>query len=704
MMEFYVSPQGNDAWSGRLPTPNRTGTDGPLASLAGARDRLRRLRGRMLHRGSYEPPAGLCEPVTVWVRGGRYEVTEPVVFGPEDSYPVTYAAWRREQPVFDGGRRITEWQTTVVNGRRAWVAELPEVAEGKWYFRSLFVNGRRAPRARLPKRGWYRMEAVPGLKLPCGWTRGGHTAFVAGAGDIRPFTNLSDVEVVFLHFWIEERSPIASYDPATRVVRLARPTRAAPVASYGSRLADYYLDNVLEALSEPGEWYLDRGRGRLYYLPRPRERIETTEVYAPRVLQIVAVRGCPEERRWVEGIRFVGLTFRHTDWRYPDGDGAAVLGSSNPESPHSTLKRYGRGSSAAASQAACDVPGVITWEGTRHCGIEDCTIEHVGWYGLEIGDGCRHHRVVGNTLRDLGAGGVKINGASACDRKEERETGEIRITDNEISQGGRVFHSAVGVLSMHAFRMLIAHNHIHDFYYTGISCGWVWGYQENISRDNRIEKNHIHDLGHGWLSDLGGIYTLGVQPGTVIRANLIHDIRSAHYGGWCIYPDEGSSHLVIEENICYDADRHVFHQHYGRENLVRHNLFAFGAEGLIQYSRADNPNGLTFLSNVFLTNGRPVFCGGYDHRLSDRGFTSDLNLFWDLSGTPLFMLEKGGRKLTLAAWRRLGQDRHSIVADPRCRNLRKRDFRIPANSPALRIGYRVPDLHDVGPRPRCRRN
>jgi len=104
---------------------------------------------------------------------------------------------------------------------------------------------------------------------------------------------------------------------------------------------------------------------------------------------------------------------------------------------------------------------------------------------------------------------------------------------------------------MHAAGNIITHNHIHDLYYTGISAGWRWGYNESVARDNLIEKNHIHDIGQGWLSDMGGIYTLGVQPGTVLRGNLIHDVNKASYGGWAIYLDEGSSHIIVENNICY---------------------------------------------------------------------------------------------------------------------------------------------------------
>lgn len=704
-MELFVATNGNDNWSGRLATPNPAKTDGPLASLAGARNRLRELKGLGAKSKSPVPAAAPSEPLTVWIRGGRYELREPVVFEATDSYPVTYAAYRREKPVFDGGRRISEWKTTKQNGRTAWVADLPEVAAGTWAFRELYVNGRRAPRPRWPAQGLFRMESVPGLQLPAGWDAGGQTRFVAAKDQVRDFRNLTDVEAVYLHFWIEERSPLATVDGKSREVTMSRPSRTSLVGSHGSQLADYYYDNVFEELREPGQWYLDRQAGKLYYLPLPGETPETTEVVAPRCLQLLAVLGQPDENRFVEFLRFRGLTFRHTDWRHPSHDGARIAGVSSPDAkPAAFSRRHHRGDRAAAGQAACDVPGIISFEGARNCALEDCTVELGGWYAVEIGDGCRNLRIVGNTLRELGAGGVKINGAAARDQSPARETGLCRITDNEITAAGRVFHSAVGVLSMHAYGMVIAHNHIHDLFYSGVSCGWEWGYQENVSRDNLIAKNHIHDIGQGLLSDMGGIYTLGVQPGTVIRGNLIHGIRSAHYGGWCIYPDEGSSHELIENNVCYDADRQAFHQHYGRENVVRNNIFAFGGESVAHYSRADDHNGITFTQNLLITDGKPIYTAGYSHKLADKKFRSDLNLIFDVAGHPLAFQDQGTPALPLAQWQGLGQDTHSVVADPCFRDWKKRDFRLRPGSPALALGFVPPDLSDVGPRPPAKRD
>ena len=680
-IDAYLAKNGNDNWSGRLPRPNAEKTDGPLATFEGAVRRLRALKDS----------GALDEPVTVWVRGGVYPLAAPLRFAPEDSWPVTFAAYRDERPILDGGRRITEWQVTKLNGRLAWVADLPEVAENKWNFRQLFVNGKRAPRPRLPKEGLYRMAEAPGLKRPTGWGNGGQTQFICAEGDVRDFHGLCDVEVVYLHYWIEERSPIAAFEPATRLVTMARPSRSALVFSFpGAQLADYYLDNVFEALDEPGQWYLDRAPGRLYYLPRHGEHLGNTEVHAPRLLQLVALLGKPEANRDVEHIRFRGLTFRHTDWRHPGEETRGI----DPD----TDARFSRGHCASTSQAASDVPGVIRFFGARHCAVEDCVVEHIGWYGVEIGEGCLDIRVIRNVIRDMGAGGVKINGAAAGEECPARETHHHRVTDNEISGGGRVFHSAVGVLSMHAHDVEIAHNHICDLFYTGISCGWEWGYQESVSYNNRIEFNHIHHIGQGLLSDIGGIYTLGVQPGTVIRGNLIHDVRTARYGGWCIYLDEGSSHILVERNICYDADHQVFHQHYGRENVLRNNIFAFGGDAVATYSRLEPHRGLTFERNVLITDGKPVWSSGHPEDKDAPRYISDRNLIWDVRGQRPTFLFKNGRKLSLAAWRRLGHELHSVVADPKCRNIGKRDFALAKNSPALALGFEAIDISGVGPR------
>ena len=676
-IELYVSPSGNDRWSGRLAEPTVGNDDGPLATITRARDLIREMK----RSGS------LTGAVTVWLRDGRYPLRAPIAFTEEDAAPVTYAAYPGEKPILDGGEPITGWRTETVNGHEVWATDLAEVGRGAWNFRSLFVNGARKPRARFPKVGieperrkFQVMEDVPGTPKNAKLFDGAWS-FVTAPGDIDAnWRNLTDIDIVALHYWVEERMPIASFDPATRLVTSSRRSIFALKDDTAGTWARYYVENVFEAMTEPGEWYLDRPTGTLYYFPMPGENIETTEVFAPRIDELLSITGRPADGSYVEFLRFVGITFEHADWHQPSG-------GHDPDTGSEPGIDY-----AASPQAAAHLGGAISLLGARFCAVEECIIRHVGRYGFNLGNGCHGNRIVGNEIADCGGGGVKISGADAHG-DESLHTANNRVTDNHIQSCGRIFHSAVGIILRHTFGNVIAHNHIHDLFYSGISCGWVWGYGPNVSRGNIIEANHIHDLGYGWLSDMGGIYTLGIQPGTVIRGNLIHDVTRANYGGWAIYPDEGSSHITVENNVCYDTNSQAFHQHYGEENVVRNNIFAFGREAQVALSRVDTRIGFTFERNVVITEGQPVFTGGYAHDPAKPGMTSDLNLFWDTAGTLHPAQEK-----EFGEWQASGQDLHSLVANPKCADLASRNFTLDDDSPAFGLGFKAIDLSRVGPR------
>jgi hypothetical protein len=250
-------------------------------------------------------------------------------------------------------------------------------------------------------------------------------------------------------------------------------------------------------------------------------------------------------------------------------------------------------------------------------------------------------------------------------------------------------------VSRHAYGNVIAHNHIHDLYYTGISCGWVWGYTDNVSRDNRIEYNHIHDLGHGLLNDMGGIYILGVQPGTVIVGNVIHDIVKKNYGGWGIYLDEGSSHITVENNLTYRLSSQCYHQHYGRENRISNNIFAFGKEGVISFTRPEEHISVVFERNIILTDNTPAFVCKTD--LDRVHMISDLNLIWDVAADEPTYAGNGRydntakwdywRKYTTEEWQLRGYDLHSIGADPLFADSGAGNFTLHPDSPAAKLGF-----------------
>ncbi|MBI3987863.1 MAG: right-handed parallel beta-helix repeat-containing protein, partial [Lentisphaerae bacterium] len=488
--------------------------------------------------------------------------------------------------------------------------------------------------------------------------------------------NVRDIEFVALHYWVESRVPFKSIDGATREARLQWKPRMRLTDDHTDKGAPYYVENVGEALEKPGEWYLDRPSGRLTYLPRGGETIKTADIVAPRLPQLAILRGDAARGKPIEHVQFEGLTFSHSEW-VP-----------------------GQEALTAAPQAACHIPGALSFRHARQCGVRQCAIEHVGSYGVDLMEGCTDVQLTGNRIADLAGGGVKIWHTLPPKTSSRAEIAgttaprlscrRIRVTDNEIADGSHRWRQAVGVLIGKCSGNQVLHNHIHDFDYTGISVGWTWGYAEGNAYGNIVEHNHIHRIGRGVLSDMGAIYLLSVSPGTRVRYNLIHDVESRGYGGWGIYTDEGSSFILIENNVVYRTKSAGFHQHYGRENLVRNNIFAFGREAQFTRSRLESHSSFTLTGNIFYFDvGDKVATGDWTGLRA----VVDRNLYFNTRGKPLEFA--GG---TLRRWQRRGMDRHSLVADPRFVAPRRGDFRLKRGSPAAKIGFVPIDVSDVGPR------
>ena len=650
-LTLYVATNGNDGWSGRLDKPARGGADGPLATLSAALKSARTARLDSL---------GAPDRVTILLRGGTYPVAETIVLRPEDSgtdarHPFTIAAFRDERPVLSGGRRITGWKRTE-SGVDLWQAEIPDVREGRWYFRQLFVNGSRRQRARSPNQGYF---VADGEYLGLNPVR-----FKFHDGDIKKEWVGGDVELVALHKWIDLRQYIRGLDETNRVVTLSGPI-SEHVKEPNAR---YYLENATSALDEPGEWYLDRKGGAVTYRAGPGEDLSRAEVIAPALNSaLLRFDGDFTARQPVQHVVLRGLTFAHVDW---------------------TLA----GNGYLDRQAAVDVRGDLVGEGAVDCAIERCEFAHLGGYALELGRGCQRWRVVENEMHDIGAGGIRVGETSA--RREPLDLNfDHVISDNHLHELGRVFAPAVGVIIFQSGRNRVAHNHIHDLFYTAISVGWNWGYQETPCRDNIVEFNHLHDIGQGVLSDMGAIYTLGIQKGTVLRNNLIHDVNSFSYGGWGLYPDEGSTDIVMESNAVYRCKSAGFHQHYGRENVVRNNIFAFGAEHQLMRTREEEHFSFIFTNNIVYFDSGTLLGSNWKN---DK-FKIDRNLYFDARpGASAGALKFAGA--SFEEWRQRGHDAHSLIADPLFLAARQFDFRLQANSPARQLGFRPIDLSEVGVR------
>lgn len=642
---YYVAANGNDNWSGKLAEPNKEGTDGPFASITQARDAIRELK-----KSEY----GLKAPVNVMVRGGTYYLDEAFVLTSEDSgteeCPVTYQAYPDERPILSGGRPIKGWK----EGKDGlWFAEIPGVKEDACYFNQLFVNGERRICARLPKAGCYFRTARP---LDAG-------GFYYEEGDLKEWDNIEDVRIVLYHSWETSMHYISSLNTENGVVKFQSP--APWTTGYWEKKQRYYVENVFEGLDTPGEWYLNRKTGILYYYPLPGENLETVEVIAPLLdVTLFNFNGRPEEEDFIEYIFLKGLSFQHTN---------AYLPEIMPNS----------------SQAAFNQQAAIMASGLRNSAIENCEIAHVGEHGIWLRAGCQDNRIFHCHIHDLGAGGVRI-GEGSDPSAESLATLRNVVDNNFIHDGCYLFHGAVPVWIGRSSYNSVTHNEICDFDYTGISVGWSWGYAPSSANNNIIEYNHVHHLGNGdGLSDSGGIYTLGISPGTKVRFNLFHDLYSYPYisHGSGIYPDEGTTEMLIENNIVYNVTTSGFFQHYGRENLVRNNIFAFSGEAGATRCREEDHISFYFESNILLCEHENMLSRAW----SNGNYRIDNNLYWNLGGSEIKFVS-----LSFEEWQAKGNDRHSIIADPMFVDTKKYDFRLKPNSPALKLGFKSIDMSKVG--------
>lgn len=567
---------------------------------------------------------------TVRLRGGFYSLATPLALVAGDSN-IVFEAVSGEVPVLSAGRRIEGWK---VDAKGWWHVSLPRDVR----FSQLYVNGQRRIRPYLPRKGYYVVEyagrePVKGLQQ-----------FTWRGDDVCPtWPCMTDIEMCVFHSWTMSRLPFETVDATTKTVTLTRPFIGNPNHPFTHGTC-YRLDNVRAALGEPGDWYLERS-GELIYVPMPGESPDTVDVVAPIHDNVLTADG-------VVNITFKDIVFAHAGWNVPaDGN--------------------------RCSQASISLPAAVSARGCSGLRLKNCAVLHTGAWGVSFGTGSRNCAVEGCELVDLGAGGVMI-GPGKWSVKSDIGVG-CSVTDTLIEHGGRVDPAGPGIWVGCAQKCVLSHNTINDMYYSGISCGWQWSLNPNHpTRDITIEWNRITNIGQDVLADMGGIYTLGVQPGTVERFNFIRDLKCSS-SGFGIYFDSGSAFISVSNNIVIGSSQaNWFQACIAASNVVANNIFAFSDTIQLRLpSRDKHSSPSRFERNVVLW--RDSIFGPSDRSFAECSFAD--NLAWSYEPGEVTPKMRG-----------------VTVADPCFRDPEHGDFSIVDDAALRKIGFVPFSLAEAGRR------
>lgn len=557
--ELWVAPGGADTNPGTRERPLAS----PARALRQARE-MRRLRD----------PA-VADGVRIMLGGGEYALTEPLLVRPEDggtaSSPTVLAAVPGERPVLSGGVAVTGWQkpTAAIPGLPAaaaghvWVAAAPRFNGRLLEFRQLWVDGRKAVRARTPGDGTMTDLA--------GWDRAKREAFIPAATPMP--ARLDGVEMVIHQRWEiavlrvkshrvdGDRACVTFHEPESRV-QFEHPWPQ-PAFPPEFRTSPFFLTNALEFLDEPGEWFEDTAAGRVYYWPRAGEDLTQARVIAPALETLVQVAGTAD--RPVLHVAFEGLGFAHTTWLRPSLSGHVPL-----QAGLFFLDAYGLKPPGTPDWRSLDnqawlgrPPAAVTASGAQHLRFLRCRFEHTAANGLDLASAVQDSTVEGGVFRDIGINGLMAGafaeGGIEAHLPYEPQDGRLvcarlRLANNLITDCANEDWGGVALIAGFVRDTVIEHNEISHTSYTGISLGFGWTRTLNAMRRNAVRANHIHHYATR-MSDTSGIYTLSAQPGTVVTGNAVHSVTMSPYvhdpeHWFYLYTDEGSSFMIVRDNWC----------------------------------------------------------------------------------------------------------------------------------------------------------
>lgn len=697
---LYVSPQGNDRWSGRIAKPNAARSDGPLATLQRARDAMRELRA-----ATGLPARGFV----VEVGAGRYDVSRPLELGAKDSgtaeAPIVYRAREGERPVISGARVVDVWKPVT---DKAVLARLDPAARAKVFWADLkaigigeygdlgldaewvlqvhlarvdsqgedamgsayasvgkrvrprlevFFDGQPMEISRWPNDGFIGVEAVLGkTEIEVRGVKGCKEGVFVYEGD-RPRRWLAEkdpwVQGYWFRDWAQQRHKIQSLDPENRVITVVPPWH-----NYGYRKGQWFRGfNLLCEIDAPGEWYIDRGEGILYFWPpAPLDKARVEVSVAPGLFRLSDVSHVTLRGLVLETARGTGVSIR----------------------------------------------------GGRACRVESCTLRNLGNHAVTVVDGLEHG-VVGCDMYGMGGGGVYLVGG---DRKA-LVPGKHFAENNHIHHFGRWDRMYRPGLFLSGVGLRASHNLIHDAPHAAILFG---------GNDHLFEYNEIHNV-CAESHDCGAIYAgrSWTLRGHVIRHNYLHHLAGKD-GGPCngIYLDDLFSSALVRGNVFYQVLRPVF-LGGGRDNIIENNVFvdcpkalhidcrALGwcgphADGRIKEARERGTiAGVRYKEPPFSTRWPELVKLLDDDPKSPKGNVVRRNIFWAGRGENIRRVQNGEPPqegwwddIALKIRPLVKLEDNLVNVDPRFVDERAGNFQLRADSPAWKLGFERIPVEKIG--------
>lgn len=641
---IYLSPQGDDL-------TGDGSKDKPYYSLPKA----------------FSSPAATtqtADTLFVEVATGDYFMERTLSLDKANARPIVVRGDAKQMPRMLGDVTISGWEPWRDGIYRAYI---PEVERYGFSFEQFYVNGNRATLARTPNDGFYTAIGQQETVVDSGPGYDRRPKYTVQKVMLRPddIKALAEVQISkyvspkvrFYYKWDNTTKPLEHINCDSAAIYYSGfGAQSWNRVTAGSR---YFFFDYIEALDAPREWYLDREKGYLYYYPAEDEDMTTAECVAPTLRYWVKFDGQPDGL--IHDISFRNISFQYNSYKMPAKGNDAM-------------------------QAAAPVEAAVEFNYVKNISFLNCEMMHTGDYAIWMQRACYDNTVDHCYLYDLGAGGIKIGETVMRDRDEKVSSGNT-INNTIITNGGHVFPCGVGVSLFHTAHNRVTHNEISNLRYSGVSVGWVWGYSYSPSIDNYIAYNHIHHIGWGELSDMGAVYTLGISPDTKVVHNVIHDIVSYDYGGWGLYTDEGSTGIVMSHNLVYRCKCGNFHQHYGKENKIENNIFAFGYLFQAQFSRVEEHKSFDFKRNIILQSQGSTLQGAWDNANIDFGN----NIYWTLSDDA--KLSFAGKSLD--EWK-IAHEPDALNIDPMFVDAANDDFRFKSRRAIKKIGFEEFDYSKAG--------